>query len=203
MANFHLGNFSRSRVEAFSDGVFAIVVTLLVFELKLPPLRGASEAEVWVAIGTILPKLISWINSFLVVCVIWMNHHRLMDMFRGIDAGLFWLNNLLLMFTSLIPFPTAVLGDYPRSGVAVAFYGICLALASLCFSVLRLYVLRHPDLLKPEVGLATFRRGTQLSFWFGQCYICWALFRQFCTLGWLLDFIYLFQFILFFQKPQK
>lgn len=168
MANFHLGSFSRNRIEAFSDGVFAIVVTLLVFELKLPSLHAAADsAAIFSAILGIVPKLISWVCSFLIVCVIWMNHHRLMDMFQGMDAGLFWLNNLLLMFTSLIPFPTAVLGDYPLSGVAVGFYGVCLALASACFTVLRLYILRHPDLLKPEVSLAAFRRGTRLSFWYG------------------------------------
>ncbi|GAB2588714.1 TMEM175 family protein [Spirosoma areae] len=90
-----------------------------------------------------------------------------MDMFRGIDAGIFWLNNILLMTCALIPFPTSVLGDYPTTPVAVCFYGVCLALPALCFSLLRMYVLRHPDLLNNEVSIAVFRRGIWLSLIYG------------------------------------
>ena len=167
MANYQFGSFTKSRVEAFSDGVFAIIVTLLVFELKFPTIEHATNQLVLDNITAVMPKLLSWLNSFLIVCVIWMNHHRLMGMFRGIDIGVFWFNNLLLLFSSLIPFPTAVIGDYPTLEIAVCFYGICMALPALCFSLMRLYVLRHPDLLTPDVSIPVFRRGIWLSLVYG------------------------------------
>lgn len=167
MTSFKSGYFTRNRVEAFSDGVFAIIVTLLVFELKLPDVPYPDNASIMIAIGHVLPKIVSWVISFLIVCVIWMNHHRLMDQLRGIDAWLFWLNNVLLMFTSLIPFPTAVLGDYPNVPLAAAFYGFCLSLMGLCFVGIRMYVIRHTHLLADHVNLDGFRRATRLTLLYG------------------------------------
>jgi len=162
-----LGNFTKTRVESFSDAVFAIVVTLLVFEVKFPHIENAGNQAVWNGIVSTFPKLISWIISFLTVCVFWMNHHRLFDMFRRIDGGLFWANNIVLMFISLIPFPTLVIGDYPYSSVATFFYGICLATASTAIIILRLYVRGHKDLLRPEISLKAFNQGTWLSVIYG------------------------------------
>lgn len=159
--------FAKSRVETFSDGVFVVIVTLLVFDLKLPPIGSATNDAVWQGIVGVAPKLFGWANSFLIVCVIWMNHHRLIDQFRSIDTGLFWLNNVLLMCCSLIPFPTAVLGDYPGTPVAVSFYGVCLALPALCFTALRLYAFRHPALLVSGLSLSAFRKTIGLSFVYG------------------------------------
>jgi uncharacterized membrane protein len=167
MANYQFGSFTKSRIEAFSDGVFAIVVTLLVLEIKIPDFKTYNEQLIANSIFEVLPKILIWMNSFLVVCVIWMNHHRLMEMFKGVDIGIFWFNNLLLMFTSLVPFPTAIAGAYSDSKVALCFYGICMSLMSTAFYVWRLYVQRHPDLLKEEVSFAAFRKGTWLSFVYG------------------------------------
>lgn len=167
MANINFGNFSRTRIEAFSDGIFAIVVTLLVLEIKLPHLHEITNGEFLHSFSEIIPKIISWVNSFLVVCVIWMNHHRLMDMFRRVDAGIFWFNNILLMFISFIPFPTAILGEYTNLEYAVAFYGFCLSLMGLGFIMLRLYVHKKPELLSDGVELETFKKGTKASFLYG------------------------------------
>ena len=167
MANYQYGRFSRSRVETFSDGVFAIIVTLLVLEIKLPDLHQASNLQIADAILAMLPKIIIWMNSFLIVCVIWLNHQRLMETFDGIDAGVFWLNNLLLMFSSLIPFPTALVGQYSNSPAALCFYGICMALCAFGFYLLRLYMVKNPDLLKKEVVVESFKRGTKASLLFG------------------------------------
>lgn len=167
MANINFGNFSRTRIEAFSDGIFAIVVTLLVLEIKLPHLHEVTNGEFLHSFSEIIPKIISWVNSFLVVCVIWMNHHRLMDMFKRVDAGIFWFNNILLMFISFIPFPTAILGEYTKLEYAVAFYGFCLSLMGLGFIMLRLYVHKKPELLSDGVELETFKKGTKASFLYG------------------------------------
>lgn len=89
--------FSKARVEAFSDGVFAIIVTLLVLEIKVPHIHQPdSVGELSAALYALLPKLISWIISFLMVCVIWVNHHRLLNQIANITHGIFWLNALLL-----------------------------------------------------------------------------------------------------------
>ncbi len=167
MTHINFGNFSKSRVEAFSDGVFAIIVTLLVLEIKIPQLTDVTNKAFLHAMIELLPKIFAWMNSFVVVCVIWMNHHRLMDMFKRIDAGIFWFNNFLLMSTSLMPFPTALLGEYTNLEYAVCFYGICSLFMSICFIAIRLYVTKNPELLKDEVDLKIFKRGTIDTFRYG------------------------------------
>jgi uncharacterized membrane protein len=115
---------SRGRVEALSDGVFAIVVTLLVLEITVPHVaEHDSMAELARALGMLAPKFVSWVISFVTVCVIWLNHHRLFTLVSRIDNGLFWMNANLLLWTSFITFPIALMGDYPANRLAVSFYG--------------------------------------------------------------------------------
>lgn len=160
--------FAKNRVEAFSDGVFAIIVTLLVLEIKVPHIAIHDNADqLLFALMGILPKFISWLISFFTVCVIWVNHHRLFKMCSGINQGLFWLNALLLLWISFIPFPTAVLGDYHNNQTAIIFYGIVMMLMALTFSLMRMYVLKTPSLLSKEVDLKKFKKGTTYSILFG------------------------------------
>jgi len=128
--------FAKNRVEIFSDGVFAIIVTLLVLEIKVPHIviHDSSDQLLFALIG-ILPKFISWIISFFTICVIWVNHHRLFKMFGAINHGLFWWNALLLLWISFIPFQTAVLGDYHNNQTAIIFYGIVMMLMAFIFSL--------------------------------------------------------------------
>ena len=108
--------FSKSRVETFSDGIFAIIITLLVLEIKVPHIDAPlSSKNLLESLLAILPKFISWIISFFTIAVIWVNHHRLFKQFKILDSGIFWWNTVLLMWTTFIPFPTAVLGDYPSN----------------------------------------------------------------------------------------
>ncbi|CAM3747026.1 TMEM175 family protein [Mucilaginibacter galii] len=141
-------DFTVNRIETFSDGVFAIVVTLLVFDLHFPHINNPTNENVWAAIVATLPKLLSWVNSFLIVCVIWMNHHRFMQQVKSFDFGLFWMNNLLLLFTSLLPFPTKLLGEYPGNNAATFFYGLCMFLPTIIFPSMGFYLVRHEHLLK-------------------------------------------------------
>src|SRR5256885_8707252 len=86
-----------ARVEAFSDGVFAIVVTLLVLELKVPALKDhASAGELAHALLEILLKLLSWLISFVIVCKFWLNHHHILGLARHADYGFVWLNSIFL-----------------------------------------------------------------------------------------------------------
>jgi uncharacterized membrane protein len=191
MTNINFGSFSKSRIEAFSDGVFAIIVTLLVLEIKIPHLEHHTNADLLHSMTELIPKILAWMNSFLVVCVIWMNHHRLMEMFKKIDAGLFWFNNFLLMSTSLIPFPTALLGEYINLEYAVFFYGACSLLMAISFIVIRLYVVKRPELIKDDVDLKAFKRGTLDTFRYGfLLYLAGAIVSLFSP--WIAFAIYFF-----------
>ena len=160
-------NIGRGRVEALSDGVFAIVVTLLVLEIKVPHVEHDSMAELGRALWTLAPKFLSWVISFVTVCVIWLNHHRLFTAVSRMDNGLFWLNANLLLWTSFIPFPTALMGDYPTSSLAVSFYGCVMFLMALGFVLIRGYMLRNADLFNEHVDRTAFRKGTRSSIVMG------------------------------------
>jgi len=154
----------RGRVEALSDGVFAIVVTLLVLEIKVPHVEVHDSATaLGGALLALAPKFVSWVISFLTVCVIWMNHHRLFKVMARVDRGLFWWNANLLLWTSFIPFPTALMGDYPGNRLAVSFYGLVMLLMASAFVLLRRRMLAVPGLLHDQADRGLFRRGTRYS----------------------------------------
>jgi uncharacterized membrane protein len=160
--------FSRNRVETFSDGIFVIIVTLLVLELKVPHISVSDNSkELLSSLLALLPKFLSWIISFFTVCVIWVNHHRLFKIFHVVNHGLFWWNALLLLWCSFIPFPTAVLGDYANNQTAVVFYGLVMMLMALTFSLMRIYSVRHGKLLHPSTDIEKFKQGTFYSIIFG------------------------------------
>jgi uncharacterized membrane protein len=157
-------DLGRGRVEALSDGVFAIVVTLLVLEIRVPHIdTHESLTELAGALWNLMPKFVSWVISFVTVCVIWLNHHRLFKLTARIDNGLFWWNANLLLWTSLIPFPTALMGDYPTNRLAVSFYGWVMFLMALGFVLMRRHLHRNPSLVRDSVDRALFRRGTLYS----------------------------------------
>jgi uncharacterized membrane protein len=160
--------FSKTRVEAFSDGIFAIIITLLVLEIKVPHLHEHQSAqELILALSGLLPKFISWVISFFTVAVIWVNHHRMFKQIKQLDHGIFWWNAFLLLWTSFIPFPTAVLGDYPENQTSVILYGVVMSLMALGFTLIRLYTLRHSYVLEDNVNVGQFKKGTRMSLLFG------------------------------------
>lgn len=161
-------DIGRGRVEALSDGVFAIVVTLLVLEIKVPHVAvHDSLSELARALLALAPKFVSWVISFVTVCVIWLNHHRLFKLMARIDNGLFWWNANLLLWTSFIPFPTALMGDYPTNKLAVSFYGWVMCLMALGFVLMRWHMHRKPALVQEHVDRAVFRSGTAWSIGLG------------------------------------
>ena len=134
-----MGPFSKTRVETFSDGIFAIIVTLLVLEIKVPHLAPqAGMKELADQLHHLVPKFLSWVISFFTVCVIWINHHRVFDAVEKVSGGFFWLNALLLLWCSFVPFPTALMGDYPQNPLAVSLYGAVMALMALSFFFMRM-----------------------------------------------------------------
>ena len=158
----------KGRVEALSDGVFAIVVTLLVLEIRVPHVESHdSIAAVADALLALAPKFVSWVISFVTVCVIWLNHHRLFTVIGRIDNGLFWRNANLLLWTSFIPFPTALMGDYPGNRLAGSFYGLVMFLMAFAFVLMRWHLDRHDGLTQEHTDRARFRTGTRYSILMG------------------------------------
>ena len=120
-----------NRLEAFSDGVIAVIITIMVLELKVPHIMTTD------ALLTVAPSLLVYGLSFGVVAIFWVNHHHLVEKCRYADPALLWSNNNLLFWMSLIPFSTAYLGENCHAPLAVAVYGTGLTLASVSFMLLQ------------------------------------------------------------------
>ncbi len=161
---FYTDTLGKGRVEAFSDGVFAIIITLLVLELRVP---AVAEKELVRALLELWPKFLSWVISFLMVGVFWVNHHRFFGRIRTIDNGLLWLNMLFLLFVSFIPFPTALMGGYPNNKLAVMSFGVIMFLASLTFYGMRFYITRREELLNEQYALRMQGKLSKKYFIFG------------------------------------
>ncbi len=139
---------NKARLEAFSDGVIAIIITIMVFDLKVPELiAGFSSQDAWAALAHLLPKIGAYTLSFVVLGIMWLNHHALFDLIKHSTSGLVWCNLHLLFWMSLIPLPTAFLAAHPLLSQACLFYGIVLAGSSLGFNILRWYAAVHAKLM--------------------------------------------------------
>jgi uncharacterized membrane protein len=152
------GVFAESgRVEAFSDGVFAVAITLLVLGLKAPVHRGTMARDLlaqW-------PAYVAYLASFAYVGVIWVNHHQLFTRIARVNAGLLWCNLALLLTTSVLPFPTAVVGSAFQVGgsgdqkAALVFYAATGATTAASWLLLFHFLSHTPGLLHDE-GQAAF-----------------------------------------------
>jgi uncharacterized membrane protein len=156
------GAADTGRVEAFSDGVLAIVITLLVLEIKVPQALPNDEAALWQAIAGQLPMIGAWVVSFLFVLVFWVAHHYFFAMLEKVDRGLLWLNGLFLLAICFMPFPTALSGQYPASRPATLLLSATMFVTALAFSAMRWYATFHSSLVAKEDiprARALFRRG--------------------------------------------
>jgi len=147
---FRVGESETNRVEAFSDGVLAIVITLLVLEIKVPHVPGHDDVAQWAALRELIPKIAAWVISFVFVLVFWVAHHYLFNSLAKVDRGLLWLNGLFLLFMSFVPFPTAFAGEYPLSTPALALLSATMFGAAASFSAIRIYVLYGDALIKED-----------------------------------------------------
>lgn len=152
MDDFTLG---KGRLEAFSDGVFAIAVTLLVLQLTIPQRNGpVSSADQFHDLLTIWPQYLVYFVTFGTIGIMWINHHALFKNVNRVTHGILVTNLLLLAFISFLPFATAVLARYGITNVAVAYYGIVMVLISICYTLVNQQVLR-----------AHSREGSRFGLW--------------------------------------
>lgn len=122
---------TKSRLEAFSDGVLAIIITIMVLELKVP---HGSDLE---ALIPLWPKLLSYILSFLYVAIYWNNHHHMFHVTERINGAILWANLHLLFWLSLIPFVTGWMGENHFARLPVVLYGVVLLLAAIAYWILQ------------------------------------------------------------------
>src|SRR5262245_7478540 len=164
----------KNRLEAFSDGVIAIIITIMVLELKAP--HEASFA----ALLPLLPVFLSYVLSYVYVGIYWNNHHHLLHSTRRVNAGILWANLHLLFWLSLIPFTTAWIGENHAAAMPIAVYGVVLLCAALAYTLLvyelvRLHGRDSPLALalgrdfKGKISIALYVTAIPLSF-----LSCWA-----------------------------
>lgn len=146
-----------NRLEAFSDGVFAVAITLLVLDIKFSPLDAEKlkdDVAMWSEIGSQWPALFAFITSFCTIGVMWLNHHRVFKHIKHSDTTLVFINLLLLMIIVFIPVPTNLLAEYinhPEYHTAAILYGITFLAMASCFSLLWRYASHHGRLLGKDV----------------------------------------------------
>jgi uncharacterized membrane protein len=140
----------KNRLEAFSDGVLAIIITIMVLELKVPQGDGLD------ALAPMIPVLGSYVLSFIYVGIYWNNHHHLFQATRHVSAAILWSNLHLLFWLSLFPFATAWMGQNHRAPVPSAAYGVVLLMAAIAYYILQSAIIAHEggrrSLLATAVG---------------------------------------------------
>jgi len=147
------------RLNAFSDGVFAIVITLLILEVRVPDVAAQDLPR---ALMGLAPDLIAYVISFILLGVYWMGHHGMFTFIKRYDRTLLWLNLLFLLFISAMPFPTSLLVRYGDQPISMVIYCATLILAGVTAVAMWRHASRHYRLiaenLDPEVIALTYRR---------------------------------------------
>ncbi len=133
----------KDRLLAFSDGVLAIIITIMVLELKVP-----HSAE-WAALAKLLPVFLSYVLSFVYIAIYWNNHHHLMHTVTGVNAGILWANTHLLFWLSLIPFATGWMGENHFAKLPTALYGVALLMAAIAYYILQTVIVRSQGASSP------------------------------------------------------
>jgi uncharacterized membrane protein len=171
----------KNRLEAFSDGVIAIIITIMVLELKVP--HGVELA----ALKPLLPVFLSYVLSFIYVGIYWNNHHHLLHTARHVSGGIMWANLHLLFWLSLIPFVTGWMGENHFAALPTSLYGVVLLMAAFAYLILQRAIIARE-------GRGSSLEGAIGSDWKGKL----SIFCYFTAIGlafvnqWLSDALYVF-----------
>src|ERR1044072_8139203 len=161
-------NENANRIEVFSDGVFAIAITLLLLEIKVPA-RARDAAGLWAGLLALWPSYLAFLFSFVVILIMWVNHHELLRMVSGVNYPFLFANGMLLLCVTFVPFPTAVLAAHlssPDARAAVAFYCATMFVSSLMLNALFVTLVRRAY----YGGVLVYLAATLLAFvqpWLG------------------------------------
>jgi uncharacterized membrane protein len=140
---------NKSRFEAFSDGVIAIIITIIVLEMRVP--HGESTE----ALAPVFPVFLSYVLSFVYVGIYWSNHHHMLHATSEVTGSMLWANLHLLFWLSLIPFSTGLMGENHFAAAPVALYGLVLLLAAIAYRILPQLIITsqgHDSILKKAIG---------------------------------------------------
>jgi uncharacterized membrane protein len=140
---------NKSRFEAFSDGVIAIIITIIVLEMRVP------HGESFEALAPVMPVFLSYVVSFVYLGIYWNNHHHMLHATSAVTGSMLWANLHLLFWLSLIPFTTGWMGENHFAAAPVALYGLVLLFAAIAFLILQQLIIRsqgHDSVLKKAIG---------------------------------------------------
>jgi uncharacterized membrane protein len=127
---------NKNRLEAFSDGVLAIIITIMVLEIKVP------HGHLWADLEKLIPVFLSYILSFIYIGIYWNNHHHMMHTLKHVSGGILWANLHLLFWLSLIPFVTGWMGENHFEKQPTALYGIVLLMAAIAYFILQKQIIK-------------------------------------------------------------
>ena len=144
-----------ARLEAFSDGVFAIAITLLILEIHIPRLPpDATSRNLFSALVALWPSAVALLMSFFVILIMWMNHHELVRLVRRVDYRFMFANGFLLLIVTIVPFPTAILAQYlgtKAANAAVTLYCITFFFGSVAYNLLFASIAHNRRLVHPGI----------------------------------------------------
>jgi uncharacterized membrane protein len=134
----------KNRLEAFSDGVLAIIITIMVLELKVPhAMEKASHTAGLSDLKPLLPVFLSYVLSFIYLAIYWNNHHHMLHATKRVSGGILWANLHLLFWLSLFPFTTAWVGENHLAPTPTAIYGLVLLMAAIAYYILERAIINH------------------------------------------------------------
>jgi uncharacterized membrane protein len=146
---------NKGRLEAFSDGVFAIVITLLILDVRVP---DVPITQLWPTLLSLWPRILAHVMTFLMIGMYWVFHHHGLHRAARTDGVFVWLNLVFLLFISFLPFPTSMLGRYPGEQLPVMLYGLNLIAANATGFLMVVHADRHRELLHPEYRETFFKQ---------------------------------------------
>ncbi len=163
-----IGAMTTSRIEALSDGVFAIVMTLLVFDLRLP---DATVVDLPTALTSLWPKFLGYVVSFLLLGIYWVGHRNQFNFIRRADQNFHWLNIFFFGVVCLVPFSTGILSRYPDTLLAVTIYGINLIMIGVALFFIWTYATYRGHLVDADLPRPVVQLGKQRSLLAPACYL--------------------------------
>ncbi len=188
---------TKHRLEMFSDGVFAIVITILILNIHLP--ENTSTQHLGEALKALFPDILAYVTSFILIGLYWIAHHTSFHHIHKVNGVLLWLNMLLLLFVSFMPFPASLLGKYPTEPVPLMIYGINLMAANLVAFLMTWYTCYHPELLTEPFLLKDFRKQFPIYIFVNGSYLAAIIMAPFLPtvsyiiyilIAWILVFYY-------------
>jgi len=151
-----------TRIEAFSDGVIAIIITLMILEIKVPGITGSDTSQmIWMKVQGMMEPFVAYLLSFVMIGVLWVNHHQFLRQLKHADRNLLWYNLHLLFWMAILPIPTNLLGQEFKLPEVTALYGFVMFMCASAFLLMREYVNKHHHLFIDNLSIELRKKARQ------------------------------------------